>query len=356
LFSSSIVQKLPTKMMHLAPTASSLLTYCVLYPLIIRGLYLLRQSFEPLYMNATCLMDFVRLSSPEHWDVHPLWKYFYQSTNATCEDLTGVPIQDHFVHVYKSGTTEFYIFYGIVFLYTGISTYLFLRQLFTGKVKSFVAVIAMAVLSWNQGSLFHLLSHYQNDLYHLNGNVMHHSSFTVNGDNAALVNTLPPGLIINFLMNFVTVWMMFYVVLDYFKLDKWVYLNLSAPMMVGKLLLQMKIIHPYIHTQHKSWYGPFVAKYIMDEYKGHVLCHHVSGYCLGDAPTYTWFYDRLMYYHGLVYQNGWLTFGQPAHYAANMGMDYFLLITIFGFAFITVGLTYPFLQKAEKKEGKAKTA
>ena len=45
--------------------------------------------------------------------------------------------------------------------------------------------------------------------------------------------------------------------------------------MVAKLLLQMKIIHPYIHTQHKSWYGPWFAKYIMDEYKGHVLCHHV---------------------------------------------------------------------------------
>lgn len=340
--------------MHLTPTPSSLLTYLALYPLIIRGLYLLRQSFEPLYMNAVCLMDFVRQSSAEHWDVHPLWKYYYQNVTRSCEDMTGVPIQDYFTQVYYAGTTEFYIFYGIVFLYTGISTYCFLRQLFSGKVKSIVAVIAMGVLSWNQGSLFHLLSHYQNDLYHLNGNVMHHSSFTVNGDNAALVNTLPPGLIINFLMNAVTVWMMTYVILDYFKLDKWVYLNLSAPLMVGKLLLQMKIIHPFIHTQGKSWYGPFVAKYIMDEYKGHVLCHHVSGYCLGDAPTYTWFYDRLMYYHGLVYQNGWLAFGQPTHYLANIFIDYFLLITIFGFLFITIALTYPFLQKADKSEVKAK--
>lgn len=341
--------------MHLTPTFSSLATYMVLYPFIIRGLYLLRQSFEPMYMNATCLMDFVKFSSPEHYDVHPLWKYFQQASNVTCEDMTGVPIEEYFVQVYKAGTTEFYIFYGIVFLYVGISAFCFLRQLFTGKVRSIISVVAAAVLAFNQGSLFHLLSHYQNDLYHLNGNVMHHSSFSVGGDNAALVNTLPPGLIINFLMNYVTVWMMAYVCLDYFKLDKWVYLNAAALWQVGKLLLQMKVIHPYIHTQHKSWYGPWFAKYIMDEYKGHVLCHHVSGYCLGDAPTYTWFYDRLMYLHGLVYQNGWVTFGKPEHYAFNIGIDYFLLVTVFGFMFITVALTYPFLQREEKSQ-KTKSA
>lgn len=332
------------------PTSSGLLKYCLLYPFVIRGLYLLRQSFEPLYMNATCLMDFVRLSSPEHYDIHPLWKYYQQASNVTCESLTGMPIQDFFVQVYKSGTTEFYIFYGLAFLYVGISALCFLRDLFKGKVKSFVSVIAMAIMSWNEGSLFHLLSHYQNDLYHLNGNVMHHSSFSVGGDNAALVNTLPPGLIINFIMNYFTIWMMTYVVFDYFKLDKWTYLNLSAPLMIGKLLFQMKVIHPYIHTQGKSWYGPFISKYIMDEYTGHVLCHHVTGYCLGDAPTYSWFYDRMMYLHGLVYEHGYITFGKPEHYAVNFCIDYFLLLSVFGFLFITVGLTYPFLQKAEKVE------
>jgi len=305
-----------------------------------------------MYMNATCLMDFVRYSNPEHYDVHPLWKFYQQATNVTCEHMTGVPIQEYFVEVYKAGVTEFYLFYGMVFLYVIISTICFFKQLFAGKVKGIIPVIAMAIMSWNQGSLFHLLSHYQNDLYHLNGNVMHHSAFTVGGDNAALVNTLPPGLIINFTMNYITVWMMAYVALDYFKLDKWIYLNLAAPLQVGKLLLQMKIIHPYIHTQGKSWYGPFIAKYIMDEYKGHVLCHHVSGYCLGDAPTYSWFYDRLMYYHGLVYEYGWITFGKPEHYLANISMDYFLLVTVFLFMLVTVGLTSPFLQKAEPAEGK----
>jgi hypothetical protein len=321
-----------------------------------RALYLLRQSFEPLYMNPTCLMDFVRISSPEHYAVHPLWRFYQKGANQTCESLTGVPIEEFFVQVYKSGVTEFYIFYSLVFLYVGYSFFCFMKQVFAGKLKSVVSLIAMAVLSWNQGSLFHLLSHYQNDLHHLNGNVMHHSSFSVGGDNASLVNTLPPGLIINFIINFFTVWMITSVVFDYFKLDKWLYLNISAPLMIAKLLLQMKVIHPYIHTQGKSWYGPFIAKYIMDEYQGHVHCHHVSGYCLGDAPTYSWFYDRLMYLHGLVYEYGYLTFGKPEHYVANIALDYFLLISVVFFMFVTVGLTYPFLQKAEKTEGtKAKS-
>lgn len=325
-----------------------LMIFLVVYPFLIRGLYLLRQSWEPMYMNATCLMDFVRLSSPEHYNLHPLWKFYQKSSTVTCESLTGVPIEEFFVQVYKSGVTEFYIFYGVAFVYLAISCWCFLRELFTGKVRSMIALLAMTFLSWNQGSLFHLLSHYQNDLYHLNGNVMHHSSFHVGGDNAALVNTLPPGLIINFIMNFVTMWMVTYTILDYFKLEKWLYLNLSAPMQIGKLLLQMKIIHPYIHTHHKSWYGPPISTYLIDDYKGHVLCHHVTGYCLGDSPTYSWFYDRVMYLHGKVYELGYLTFGQPQHYAANILLDYFLLVTVIFFMFVTVALFYPFMQKADQ--------
>jgi hypothetical protein len=70
--------------------ASDFLRFCVLYPVLIRCMYFIRQSWEPLYMNATCLMDLVRVSAPEHYDVHPLWKHFQQNTTVTCEDLTGI--------------------------------------------------------------------------------------------------------------------------------------------------------------------------------------------------------------------------------------------------------------------------
>jgi len=340
--------------MHLAPDSKQLIGYLVAYPFIIRALYLLRQSVEPFYMNATCLIDLVRESSPEHYDLHPLWKYYQQNSNITCTDITGMEIEDYFNHIYKNGTTEFYIFYGIAFAFAGYGLICFLKQLFTGKVKSFIGVLGCAILSWNHGSLFHLLAHYQNDLSHINGNVMHHSSFNVGGDNAALVNTLPPGLLINFMQNFVTVWMMMYVILDYLKVDKWLYLNLSGPLILAKFFLQMKIIHPFIHTQHKSWYGtfisPLISKYIMDDYKGHVLCHHVDGYCLGDSPVYGWYYDWVLYYHGKLYELGYLRFQEASHYISNILLDYFLLVSCFVMMVVTVFVMYPLLPKAVQAE------
>lgn len=332
------------------PSRSNLLTYMAVYPFLMRGLYLLRQSFEPFYMNSTCLMDFVRISAPEHYALHPLWK-FYQAgsaSNQTCEDITGMPIEDFFRKTYYSGTFEYKIYFSAIVLYVGISLMCFLRQVFTGKVKSIMGVVAIVGLAWNIFSLLHLLAHYQNDLHHLNGNVMHHSSFSVNGDSATLVNTLPPGLIINFSLNFFMVWMMSYVVLDYFKVDTWVYLNLAGPVMFGKLFFTLKVIHPYIHAQRKSWWGPLVATYWSDEFKGHVLCHHVNGYCLGDSPTFSWFYDRMMHLHGMLYEKEYLVFGQFTHYVFNYLLDYILLATVLVFMVLTVLLFYPFLIKAEK--------
>jgi hypothetical protein len=333
----------------------SLGQYLAVYPFIMRGLYLLRQSFEPFYMNSICLLDLVRVSSPEHWDVHPTWKYMVAHTNETCEQITGIPIEEHFKNIYSAGIVEYKIFWLVLGLFTAVSFVYFLYRLFTGKVRSIIGVVACLVLAFNQGSLFHLLSHYQNDVSHINGNVMHHSNFHVDGDNAALVRTLPPGLVINFLQNYFTVMWMAYVIFSKFfpKLDKWTYLSLSSPLIMAKFILQMAYIHPFIHTQHKSWYGtfvhPWISKYVMDDYKGHVLCHHVNGYCLGDSPLYMYYYDYILYLHGIVFQNDWIRFRTLPYYLANIGLDYFLLVSVFVHLALTVLVMYPFLPQVPKK-------
>ncbi len=51
-----------------SPSASTLMKYLLVYPFLIRLLYLIRQSWEPMYMNPTCLIDLVRVSSPDHYD------------------------------------------------------------------------------------------------------------------------------------------------------------------------------------------------------------------------------------------------------------------------------------------------
>lgn len=349
----------------------------IFYPFIMRALYwILRKTLDPMYMNPICLMDFVRFSElhlPEedrHYIKQPIWKEYLKNSNITCLDMvneqakvSGFPefatIYDYFKHVYHFGETEFYLMYGIAFLYAGISLWWFLKDMFTGKVFtkgiwSIVGLFTCVFVSWNHGSLFHLLSHYQNDLTHLNGNVMHHSAFTVNNDNAALVNTLPPGLIVNFPYNYIVTFILMYRVLDYWKVDKWIYLNLAAPLILAKFVMQMKLIHPYIHQTHRSWYGDKVWSgipiYLLNEYDGHVLCHHVNGACLGDSPVYTWFYDFIMTkFHAPLYRNNVIEFGSSKHEVFTLLFDYFLVISIAGFLWITVGIFSPFLQKEESK-------
>ncbi len=178
------------------------------------------------------------------------------------------------------------------------------------------------------------------------------------GDNASLVKTLPPGLLINFTLNQFVVMFMMYLVMKYLKLDYLTYLSFSVPLMMGKFILQMAIIHPFIHTQHTSWYGayisPIIPKYFMDDYQGHVLCHHVNGYCLGDSPVYSKIYNVLLYLHGELYKNDWVRFQTPLHYVVNILLDYLLLASIFALMFITVLVMYPVLPKLREEKIKTK--
>lgn len=348
----------------------SLVQYLFFYPFILRGLYLLRQFLEPHYMNAICLLELVQVSSPEHWEKHPIWKYYLKNITDTCESITGMSNSDYFNHIYHSGEIEYKIFWAVTGFATLIAFYVFITRLIDGRIRSVIGVMGCAVLAWYQGSLFHVFSHFQNDITHINGNVMHHSSFSVNGDNASLVKTLPPGLLINFLVNFSTVIAIGHYIMSlprFKKLDKTTYFSIALPVIMVKFVVQMAYIHPYIHTFHKSWYaevlGSWFKTYFMDEYKGHVLCHHGSGYCLGkyftcvvnlynllflllgDSHIYSYIYDVYMYIHGLLYKHEFITFKSTEHYLFNVLFDYFLIANVYVQFYATIFVTYYFLPK-----------
>lgn len=224
-----------------------------MYPAIIRMMYLIRQHFEPFYMNGSCLMDLVRVSAPEHYSIHPLWK-LYQKSNFTntCEAITNDSLDNFFLKTFQNGQTELYFLYAFIasLAITGISFILYRMSKFSfcglGSFLSFVA------LAYCQGSLFHSFSHYQNDLTHLNGNVMHHSEFRIDGSNESLVATLPPGLLYLFVLNSLIVYSMMYGLLNYYQLDTKLYLAISTIVIPAKMLFNMKVIHPYIHKYHVS--------------------------------------------------------------------------------------------------------
>eukprot|EP01031_Cornospumella_fuschlensis_P026646 gene26646-32197_t len=319
--------------------------FLLVYPFLIRGLYLLQQAFIPFYMNPICLMDLVRESAPDHWNLHPIWKHFHEDAGTTCEKITGKPLREFFLMNYKSGVMEYYVFWTVMLAACAYCLYVYARHLLSGKVRSIIGFLASCLLAFNHGSLFHLLSHYQNDAYHLNGNLQHHSSFSVEGDNATLVNTLPPGLMVNFTLNHFVIMVMAYFVARYFRLDVVQYLSLAHPFILLKMIVQLKVIHPYLHAEQKSWYG-WPMNLLIDDYNGHVLCHHVDGYCLGDAPLYARFYDALLYCHGKIYEKGLLTFQSVPSILFNISLDYFLLACTFVFMFVTVALLSPLLPKS----------
>lgn len=311
---------------------SQLVHLVVLYPAIIRIAYLIRQYFEPAYMNSICLIDLVRISAPEHYDVHPFWKHF--QANSTCESVTGKSLDTFFLEMFDNGKLELtalnfsmgsFALSGILFM---------LYRIFSGASKSFkigrvlVAVFGYILLGLMHASLFFTHSHYQNDLTHLNGNVMHHSEFKVNGSNGSMVGTLPPGLLYLFLLNYITTCGLMYYLLERFNLDGKLYLALNTIVLPAKQLFNMKVIHPYIHTYHKSWYAwPFSE--VFRDYEGHVLCHHVSGYCLGDLPGLSKLYDYAMYWHSFVYKLKYVEFQTVNHYVLNIVVDYFLIALTF---------------------------
>jgi hypothetical protein len=89
------------------PKAGEFFKYCLVYPFVIRCLYLMRQAMEPTYMNSTCLLELVRVSAPEHYTIHPLWQHFDKHGNVTCLEVTGLSTEEFFLHNHSGGILEF---------------------------------------------------------------------------------------------------------------------------------------------------------------------------------------------------------------------------------------------------------
>jgi len=56
-------------------SSKSFITWIIFYPFVIRCLYLIRQFFNPLYMNSNCLLELVKDSAPNTWNNHILWPH-----------------------------------------------------------------------------------------------------------------------------------------------------------------------------------------------------------------------------------------------------------------------------------------
>jgi hypothetical protein len=327
---------------------SKLLRLCIVYPFLMRAMYLGRQWFSPYYMDSTCLLDLVRTSSPAHFNGHPFWPYYLNDTSVTCQSTTGIPLDTYFLQMYKDGVIENKILNGILMLTSLWGAYEIAHKIRAGSFGKLRSALGFIIIAFCvHAPTFHLISHYQNDLAHINGNVMHHSSYYVGTDNAAMVATLPPGLVFNFSFNYIVMLAMMYVIMKRFQFDAALYLGFSVLVVPAKLLFNMKVIHPFVHTQLKSWYATYFWpwSYVVKDYHNHVLCHHVSGYCLGEFPGAGNIMDYIMYWHGKLYSLGLIKYKSIMHYCSNILFDYFLLAFVFVYLFACVYLVSPLIVK-----------
>lgn len=243
---------------------------------------------------------------------------------------------------------KYFFFFGILFAYIGVTSLWIVYTFHTGEVKrddskfGMICFVALVVISWIQTRLFQLI-------YNLTDQMITHSTsrHAVDVDNAAVIESALTGGMVNFVMTYLTIWMMTYVIFDYYKLKKWIYLNITAPLMVCQLLLQIKIVHPYVCTQGPSWHGLLVAKCNMDNYTGYVFCHHFTDYCLGHAPTYSWLFSHLTINLSKWYEFSSINFSTPKQYILQITVELFLVAFIFMVLFATVALTHPFLQRVD---------
>lgn len=176
--------------------------WAAVYPFLFRILYKIRQSVDPLYMHGTCMMDLVRLSAPEVYKAHPFWPHYQRNlTDAeSCESLFGGSMEDFNLKMFSDGILEQKIFQLMLAICAILAAYQLAKRIWTGTIGSLRTVIVFIFTSYIHASFFLLMSHYQNDLTHLNGNVGHHSEFKV----IALVDSLPHGLVFNFSLNYAT--------------------------------------------------------------------------------------------------------------------------------------------------------
>jgi len=291
------------------------------YPGVFRAAYALRRFVEPAYMNRECLLHMVNETAADHWEAHPLWRNF-ELTPHSCEQQTGMDPAQYFHYMMTTSATEHRILYGVLLVaaFAGLC-YLISHR----KQTSFARLSRDVVFALVFSSGFFLTTHYQNDLTHISGNVAHHTNLELDGANSTLVAGLPHGLIFSILLNLIALYPLAASVLARWNVDPYHFFAVSSIVFPLKQLYNMKIVHPYIH-EHKQSVYPFPLDKIFKDYEGHVLCHHVNGYCLGDLPGVSQVYDGILYGHSQLYAKGILVDGTQTQKIFNVLVDYALLV------------------------------
>lgn len=319
-----------------------------LSPLLLRILYELRRLGDPFYMQSTCLLETVHTTSPDHFDAHPFWKHYVAANNATCSEITGKSVDQYVAeHVWAPGVTEKIIFDTMMISVLLYCTFLLVKRCVSGEGPSFVGAIGFLAVAAAHSSLVFIICHYQQDLTHLNGNLLHHSKLHVE-NNGSFVNILPPGMIFNIPMGYLVSSILYTSVLKSFGCSTKNYLLIFLVFSFIKIAFIMRVIHPFIHNEGKSWYKTYIPYFPYDEHRGHVIEHHGDGTSLGDSPLFNILFNYIMKAHAKLYAEGYIKWHSEYWPVINLLEDYALLFLQACLVLPTVLVAWPLLDKSKE--------
>jgi len=285
----------------------------VAWPLAVRAMYETARwahGNSYYYMDGECLLKMVNISAPAHFSKHPLWPYRGYKSDCDVEEYFGVQQRNQ-------------LEMKVIFLMILVPALLSVVSLMYSPPKRSLIYVPISLLTW---SIVFVTSHYQHDILHLNGNIMHHTNFKNDGENGTLQKTAPHGVLYSTNLAHVMMLVIVYTLMkSELTLSFWDFVRLQLPTQALKVIYNMQVVHTYVHKYNRSIYPWPLDKFFRD-YEGHVVCHHGTGHCLGEFPGTSVLHNFLLDAQGQLYRHGWVERGSMGEAVLNLSMDYVLLV------------------------------
>ena len=261
-------------------------------------------------------------TNPEHYLAHPLWSHRGFSSNCNTQA---------YFNIMQENKWEYVVMYA----------WLLGGAILGGGVAIFAPpahLMHHASLAVMATAMVFVTSHYQHDNTDLCGNIQHHTNFTNEGENGSGIKAVPHGvfnaiacsqLLIMALVQRLTVSSQFLSFSDFLKC--------YLPFQTLWLLWNMLYVHPHVHTSGTSAY-PWPFSWVMQDYAGHVMCHHVNGLCMSSIPYTGTLHDMLLTLHGLAYKSGFVERLTVVETALNYVINITLAAIALGYLAVTVSV------------------
>tara|TARA_B110000971_G_C19930218_1_gene463598 strand:+ start:45 stop:1037 length:993 start_codon:yes stop_codon:yes gene_type:complete len=262
----------------------------LIYPLVIDSSFFLLEKIHNfftndsyIYKDGECLLKMVNVSNPEHFARHPLWPHRGYTTDCNV---------NLYFEVQQSNRVEFIL---TRLWYVG-SAIVGIFVLLRSKPKHTLSYVPLAIMAI---AMAFITYHYQHDNTFFS--VSHHTMLENSLFSAG--NSTPHGFLnTQILAQFFVIILVKNILVKSNKLNWCSFVKVYIPLHSWWLIWIMLVVHPHVHEHNKSFY-PWPLNHVFKDFDGHVLIHHVSGYCLGSIPHTGYFHDMLLFLHGKLFEH-----------------------------------------------------